>query len=498
LTSSPTVARRGGVDPQARNVPAYVDTAGHEALDLAAQAGLVADEWQRHVIIDALGERGDGRWAAFEVGLIVGRQNGKGSVLEIRALAGLTLHQDRDAEERMILWSAHETKTAFEAFRRMEALFENYDHLRRKVKTVSYSTGREGIEMLNGARLRFVARSKGSGRGFSGDLIILDEAYALTADQMEAMLPTLAARPNPQVWYTSSPPLDGATGGQLYALRTRAKAGDPGLAWFDWGLQDVDLEDLKQINLDDRETWAATNPAYNIRIAEEFIERERRTLTPEGFARERLGVWPRRATGGSGVISADLWQDLADTEAQRPADVAFALHVNLTRTHAAIAYAGRRDDGHFQVGMVDYRPGTGWVVDRVVQLREKWNPIAVGVDTRSESLLLELEKAGITAPEDPEEPGRGDLAMPTAPEAASAFGLFVDTTRGSGLRHLDEAPINVALAGAKVRSLAGGQAWDHRSEVEVSPLVAVTLALWAYVTRVDAVNDDYDPMENIW
>jgi hypothetical protein len=65
------------------------------------------DPWQRFVLDRALGESKDGKWSAFEVGLVVPRQNGKGSILEARELAGLFLF-----DERLILHSAHEFETA--------------------------------------------------------------------------------------------------------------------------------------------------------------------------------------------------------------------------------------------------------------------------------------------------------------------------------------------------------------------------------------------------
>jgi phage terminase large subunit-like protein len=191
-------------EPRISRYPQYGTSAGQEAIELAATAGLQLDPWQRNILRHSLGERTDGTWTAFEVAVIVSRQNGKGAILEARELAGLILFG-----ERLILHSAHEMKTASEAFRRVRDLFTNYDDLRRRVAKVTLQRGDEGIELKNGARLRFVARSPGSGRGFSGDCVILDEAYAVTADQIDAMLPTLSARPNPQVWYTSSPPLCG-------------------------------------------------------------------------------------------------------------------------------------------------------------------------------------------------------------------------------------------------------------------------------------------------
>ncbi|MGK5737265.1 hypothetical protein [Micromonospora sp. URMC 103] len=498
-TSSRRSARRGAARPQASNVPAYSDSAGHEAIELARQAGLVGDEWQNNVIIDALGERPDGKWAAFEVGLLVGRQNGKGSVLEIRTLAGLTLF-----DERLILWSAHETKTAFEAFRRMVALFDGNDDLRRRVKKVSYAAGSEGIELTNGCRLRFVARTKGSGRGFTGDLIILDEAYAVTAEQMDALLPTLASRPNPQIWYTSSPPLDGASGDQLYALRERANAGAPGLAWFDWGLQGYDLEQLDSVDLDDPDLWAATNPAYGIRISEEFISRERQALSAEGFARERLGIWPRQIKGKSGVISDEVWRDQTDQHAGdpgavvRPRDVVFVAQVSSNRMHTTIAAVGARQDGSLLASIVDHRPGTKWAPARLAELKRRHNPLFIVAQDKGPTgtLFTDLAELGITEAEDRERPRRGDLVVPWAADVAIAYGLFLDAVVDQKrLFHLDEAPLNVALAAASTRALSGGTAWDY-TDPAVAPLLAVTLGTWAVLTvklppaRRSAYEDD--------
>jgi hypothetical protein len=148
------------------------------------------------------GRRPFGKWAAFEVALVVPRQQGKGSVLEALELAALFL-ADPDAPPPLILHSAHEFKTSAEHFRRVRDLVEGTSFA-KQVRIIRTAAGAEAIELHSGARLRFVTRSGGSGRGFSADLVVIDEAYNLTAESMAAVLPTMAARPNPQIWYTSS------------------------------------------------------------------------------------------------------------------------------------------------------------------------------------------------------------------------------------------------------------------------------------------------------
>jgi len=105
-TSLPSVLRGAG-RPRVCNYPVYASSAGGEAVELAASAGLVLDPWQADILTAALGERADGSWSAFEVAVIVSRQNGKGAVLEARALAGLLLFG-----EQLVMWTAHELKTA--------------------------------------------------------------------------------------------------------------------------------------------------------------------------------------------------------------------------------------------------------------------------------------------------------------------------------------------------------------------------------------------------
>jgi hypothetical protein len=179
--------------------PPRVASWGPEAVELAALAGLVADPWQEFVAEGAMGVRGDGRWSAFEVGLLVPRQNGKGGAIEIRELAGLFL-----LPERLIIHSAHEFSTSLEAFRRMLTLIESAPDLDRKVMRVSRSHGEEGIELRDGSRIQYRTRTAAGGRGLTGDLVVLDEAMKLAAAVIAALMPTLRAVPNPQVWYAGS------------------------------------------------------------------------------------------------------------------------------------------------------------------------------------------------------------------------------------------------------------------------------------------------------
>lgn len=477
-----TVIDLAAVAPRVQHLPRFATTAGDEAIDQAAAAGLFLDPWQQYVLRQSLGERADGRWAAFEVGLVVARQQGKGSVLEARELAGL-LHFG----EKLIMHTAHELKTSMEHFRRLMALFDSSDDLRKRVKRVVTANGKEGIEMVNGARLHCIARSKGSGRGFSGDLVVLDEAYALTPAQMEATMPTMLAMDNAQVWYTSSPPLDPVSGEVLMAVRRRGVSGaEDRMAWFDYGIAGS-LDNLRDIDLDDRANWYAALPALRSgRVREENVQSMRSLLTTdEGFAREILGIWPPDLSAGYVVIPADDWTQACDPKSRVSGTVVFSAAVALDRSNASVALVGARADGLRHLEVVESGKGSGWVVPSLVRLVAQHKPAAVVIDEfgPTGSLIPDLEQAGVTV----ERIGTSD--------AARAFGMFYDgicgqpyvdkdtqeTVNPRNLRHLGQDELGAAVAGAVKRSLGDGSAWDRKNAaVDITPLVAVTNANWGF------------------
>ena len=131
--------------PAFRTGPRSKRTRGEDAVDLADLAGLVLDDWQQDVLEDALAVRADGKWAAFEVGVVVPRQNGKGAILEALELHALF----REPDCRLILHSAHEFKTAKEAFRRIVGLIDASPKLKKQAR-VRYTTGEEGVELDDG------------------------------------------------------------------------------------------------------------------------------------------------------------------------------------------------------------------------------------------------------------------------------------------------------------------------------------------------------------
>lgn len=448
----------GSQTPRILFRPPSLSSAGQEAVDLAASAGLFLDPWQQLALDVGLAERDDGKWAAFEVGLIVARQNGKNSVLEARELAGLFLF-----DEQLILHSAHEFKTAKEAFTRICRLIQNNASLASRVKAYPRNPSEFGIDLHTGQRLRFIARSSTSGRGYSADVAIMDEAFKLNSEAMGALLPTLSSRPNPQVWYTSSAAM--ATSEQLHAVRKRAIAGeDKRLAYMEWSADE---------NCDpyDKSNWALANPALGYRMELDFIEAEAEALTEDVFRRERLSI-PDELLGEA-AISQIVWDTCRDRGSKIEGKLTFAVDMRLDRSAASISVAGRREDGLIHVEVIDNREGTSWIVPRLQELNKKWRPDQLLLDAGGPagSILRDLQDLGI-------QPKLVGLR-----EFAQACGAFYDSVTNNQLFHIGQPSLDVAVTGAIKRKVGDLWTWNRAGEVDTSPLVACSIAFWGVTSR---------------
>lgn len=448
---------------------------------MAASAGLILDPWQEYVLEKSLGERRDGKWAAYEVALNVPRQNGKGSVLEARELAGLALFG-----EKTLIHTAHEFKAAREHYIRMKALIKN-SYLVEEVKGyrgdpdaqmggMTQGNSSMAIEFKNGSRLLFLARSKGSGRGFSGDFLALDEAYALTENMMDAIAPAMSARSNPQIWYTSSAGMPDSF--VLEEIMQRGKRGDdPELAYFEYSV------DPDNYDPDSDEDAAIANPSAGYHKPWENIHRQRRQLTPVGFAREHLGVWEK--IGGDSYIPADKWSAcrddvlVAQMENGEEVDqtltrVALAVDAPPDRSYASVAVAGTRSDGSLFVELLKRDEGMEWVAPYVrALLDESDEKVPVWADGQGVIASLGMEFRQY----------RVRLMHPPSDVYRKACGVFYDKVVQGEVAHKGDVDLDAAVAGA-VPSSSTQKLWAWASKtVDVSPLVAATLAVYGSMKR---------------
>jgi hypothetical protein len=351
----------------------------------------------------------------------------------------------------------------------------------------------------------------------------------LTGETMGAIMPTMSARPNPQIVYASSQGWEISE--QLGKIRHRAlaaicarlsgeglsveevgerlgldvdavgrylgKAAGPGegLAFLEWSCRD-DLPRTKRA-MADRELWAQANPALGIRISEGFVAAELRTMGATEFARERLGVsdYPpdEDADGGWEVIAQSVWEAravAADVEPPVPGSAgvrrpAFAVDMRPDGSSAAIGAAFQDEAGALVGEVINHRQGSGWVIPRLVELAERYEPPAIAIDSRgpAAALIEPAKRAGIEV-----------LELDTG-EVAEAYGQIFQAITEGGFVHLDQEPLNDAVQGAVTRPLGDRVTWDRRGEADICPLVAVTNAAYAHALTAEA---DYEVEASVY
>jgi len=440
-----------------RHAPSVRRNSWEDVADLATTFGTVLDPWQENVLQAAMGERADGRWAARQIAVSAPRQNGKSELIVARALAGILLFN-----EETIIVSAHQQDTAREVFNRIADLIDTYPALENRVDGVMRTVNREYIRFKSGQSIRFKARSTGSGRGFSCDCLLLDEAQILGSAAWSAILPTMSARPNPQAWLLGTPPTendDGEVFGRLRALGVEGR--ESRLAYLEWA---ADVNDP----VADPVTWAKANPAYGTRIDYEAIATELASMSEDQFKMERLGVWSEDAN--TPVVTAARWRELVGAGPDggvRPG--AFGVDMSHARD-ISVGACWIDDTGSAHVEEVwagaDSVEAVEWVtMNAGYKTGVVMDPYSTG------SLIPDLVARGVNVRK----------VQPTGVEMVQGCGAFESRIDADMLTHADQQRLAYAVAGAKRRPIrdTGGWGWDRRNQTsQIHPLVAVTLALF--------------------
>jgi len=379
-------------------------------------------------------------------------------------------------EEPLQVHSAHLADTCGEAFLRMEERIDGSDFLRPQLRQVRRANGKEAVVFRNGCRIRYRTRTRGGGRGFGAGVVKLDEAMYLPEESETAIFYVLSAQPNPQIWYTGSAvdQLSMEDGIAFTRVRERAmQRGAERLAWFEWSL-DLETPDLAPTQFVP-ELVAEANPAFPGRITEHYARAEFEALgDSRGYAVERLGVgdWPDTGAG-DGPIAIARWNELADPTSELQDPVCLSWDVSPERA-GSIAASGRNQRGDFHVELVDAREGTAWIPNRIAELARKHVPLSIVCDERGPgaSLIHAVEEALADV--------GFELERVNAQQNAQACGLLVDAVRDGTLRHRGDARLVTAIRGASTRPLVDSWAWQRKSSsVDISSLVAITLALWS-------------------
>jgi hypothetical protein len=334
-------------------------------------------------------------------------------------------------------------------------------------------------------------------RGFSGDLLLLDELREQKNwDDWAAIANTMNARPRAQAWCFSNAP--GPEGVVLRYLRAVAHRE---LGWPD---DDEDIqgailgeiatlpefEDMPEIEFDvgffewsmapglprnHPQGLMQANPSCNHTEVTEDCVTYRALISglrtsPAHIAEAEICC--RETTiGVGGPFPEGSWADTTNPEA-RPAEgakIAVCVEVSNRREHAFVARAGM-DGEKAVVGIREDRAGTDWVVPYLVENRKTFACVVIrsGAASPVQALLAEMQKARLPVVE-----WKGT-------EIAAAHGQMFDRLRDSQIEHLPHGGLDIAATSAVERiQPGGGFVVDvNKSPTDTAPLFAAIGAVW--------------------
>lgn len=447
---------------------------------VARKLGFEPMPWQQLVWDVGLELREDGRPAYRQVWITVPRQSGKTTTV-------LVVEVDRAvnwAEEfgpQRIAYSAQTRDDGAKKLVNDQMPILEKSPLTRFVHKYGKGIGNENVLFRNGSRVMVLSTQKESGHGKVLDVAVLDEFFADIDNRREqAVRPAQITKPHAQTWGLST----AGTADSVPLLqkvemgRAAVEAGKTSdIAYFEWSADET-------ADPGDPAVWAGCMPALGFTIDADLIRQEFEGL-PEGeFRRAFLNQWTQSVT--ESVFRAGVWEAVNRREVAQPDEgVVFSVDVNPERSAASIAVAGPGG----ACGLVEQRPGVGWVIDELARIAPKRNsPVVVASSSPAGSLISDLERAGVRVQPLPQ----GDVR--------SACGWMYDAVidrRVVVQRHPD---LDAAVKAAVKKPSGDAFVWDRRIG-DVSPLVALTLAAYvaangeqaatpAFVDLSDFLDDD--------
>lgn len=457
---------------------------GFSAIDFATDIiGVPPLPWQRWLLIHALELLPDRRFRYRNVIILVARQNGKTSMIEVKNLWKMFIRK-----VPLVVSTAQDLDVAEESWDKAIEIIEAIPDLAAELIHINKVNGKKFFRLANGSRWKPKASTRRAGRGLSGDDVNLDE---LREHQnwlaWAAVTKTTMARANAQVYAFSNAGDDKSVVLNELQSQGRAAAAAPELAnpsfgYFEWSAPD-DVKctcnrkpHLASCKLQDRQAWAQANPALGYTITEEALEAALAT-DPDNVFRteclcqrvENLSEW--------GIFTRTDWLACQDPESSFEGRPVFCVGVSQDLSTVTIAAAGIRADGKRHGEVVARFPAdTGRVVGWLKKRREAWDPKAVIVDPAGPAnyLIPEIEKH------------YGEVTKPIGRDVSAAcsayyIGISAEDEQARTVRVRPHPVLDAAAQAAVWRQRGDAKAFDRRTDdaADAEPLVCVALADWA-------------------
>lgn len=457
----------GSPEPTFCTYPDYETSDILDCIDLNVAGGINMYDWQIGVVEPWLGLNQYGRWAAQVCGLLVARQNGK-----TLGCAGARVNYGMNILGERVIYTAHLQKTATETFELMANFYET-GVMKKRVKVIKSALGREEIRLKNGARIKFLARTRNGGRGQHGDLLIFDEAQELTASQQASFRAAISASANPQTLYMGTPPEEDTLARVFFNIRKRALTRKTKkTAWTEWAVREIPE------NMNDPELWAMTNPSLGLLVLPETIEGELEDMEPEEFAKERLCYWSMDEYGDA-VIGKEDWDECLTLDPPKPQPgEKQALGIKFTADGASVAVSIAVKQGQrVFVECLDFcnmNRGVTWLADFVIERRDRLAMVLIDGKSNTGSLVAKLQEANY--------PEKGYRVLGSS-DVIQASSMFANAVTEHELEHAEQPLLDESVCHATKRRIGNDGGWGFGDgSVPCAPAESAAFAFMAVMT----------------
>lgn len=478
--------RSGGQLPTFEKVGDFAYSDSQDAIDMFEAYGRRYYDAQKYEMGLFYARKSDGSYAARSIAISKPRQNGKSFAARDYALDSACMDGKR------VLYSAHNGKTVRDMFKEMCAFIEMQQDFKEEVDYIYKAAPVEGIYFTDGGCIEFQTRTTSGARGGTYDIVIIDEAQELTAAQQEALLPTISAAQElidakgTQVIYLGTPPGEKCIGTVFRELHDRAHVGDTDTWWVEWAAQGKAVTD---IDLDDIDLWYATNPAMGRRMSEATVRNERDTMSPVGFARERLGWWSP-VTQVYHPITADDWDACLTDDPPKDGGLVYAVKFSHDGAVGTLAVCLKPKDGAPHVEVIDCQSmayGLDWIASWLIERRDKALAIVVDGQSHSDELCRRLKEGGVK---------RRKIQTVRTRDLIAATSAFCNAVRERGVTHYRDDALTISATKCVRRRIGsdGGFGFSSVEDAEETLIEACCLAYWA---AINAKTNERKPRVNV-
>lgn len=471
------IANSNNQFPTSFYIPGCHSNDARDIIELMDEADAPLMEWQEFLLTGWMGVKENGKWAAPTCCNETPRQNGKTRVLQGRMAAEVLFYNGS------VIYTSQLQKTSTETFNETRQLFESKALSKflapRGIKT---ALGREEIQLKNGQKIKFLARTRTGGNGQHGSLLIFDEAQFLDPDAQSSFKPaisaTLATR-GPQTIYNGTPPQPGDYGLIFERLRNDALDGkSPFTAYTEWSCGYGGTQPITT----DRDVWRRVNPSYGILIQPETVESELTEMDADKFLHQRLGWWLGNNAAQT-LIPAELWDACAKEDPDPWDKIAYGVKFTPDGACVALSVCTMDSLGDTYVDFIESRmtvEGIGWLVRWLVQRADDCCGIAIDGKSGATDLAIQLASAGV--------PKNAIMPM-TTQNAIAASSMLVNALSDQTLTHSPDPALRESAVSATKRLIGKDGGYGFGCEIS-ERIESCANALWAVRTSKRDPNEE--------